>query len=104
MDAVYSGNVNSNRYEKWPLSFAESHNFAVTVTTTNGDLTPLLILLDEANNEIASAVGTLNSNQPLGNYYVQVQPEAGSGYYTLTIREIVVDTTLSHHNCSPGQH
>ncbi|MBK8822140.1 MAG: hypothetical protein IPN58_05900 [Anaerolineales bacterium] len=94
-DAVYSGNVNSNRYEKWPLSFAESHNFAVTVTTTNGDLTPLLILLDEANNEIASAVGTLNSNQPLGNYYVQVQPEAGSGYYTLTIREIVVDTTPS---------
>jgi len=94
-DAVYSGTVSSNRYEKWPLSFAESHNFVVTVTPTTGDLAPLLILMDGSSNEISRSVGSLNSTQPLGNYYVQVQPEAGSGSYNLTIREVVVDTTPS---------
>lgn len=92
-DAVYSGNVNSNRYEKWPLSFADSHIFSVSASPTNGNLTPLLLLLDVNGNELSRSVGTLTSSQPAGNYYVQVQPEAGSGSYSMTIREMVTTVT-----------
>jgi hypothetical protein len=95
-DGIYTGNVDSTRYEKWPLSFAETHEFVVTATPlSSGGLTPLLLLLDASGNELARSIGSLTSTQPQGSYYVQVQPESGSGFYTLTIRQVAPITHSS---------
>jgi len=50
-------------------------------------LIPLLIMLDANGNEITRGAGTLTSTQPAGNYFVQVQPQAGSGYYNLLLQK-----------------
>ena len=87
-DATYTGYVDASRYEKWPFVFDATYEFTITVTPTSGDLVPLLILMDGSSTEIASATGTLTSTQPAGNYSVQVQPESGSGFYQLAIRQV----------------
>jgi hypothetical protein len=97
-DSIYTGYVDTSRYEKWPLNFAQPHKFTVTATpTSSGGFSPLILLLDSSNNEIARAVGTLNSDQPMGSYYIQIQPESQpapqpettvGGTYSLTIREV----------------
>jgi hypothetical protein len=89
-DATYFGFVSSSIFENWRFEFAESHNFIVTVTPISGDLVPQLTLLDTGGNTLGSGTGTLTSTQPAGNYSIQVQPQSGSGFYLLTIREIVV--------------
>jgi len=96
-DSIYTGYVDSSRYEKWPLNFANSHNFTVTATpTSSGGLSPLILLLDSNNNEIARAVGILTSEQPMGSYYIQIQPETSvGGTYSLTVREVQVPETSS---------
>lgn len=90
-DAVFSGTVNSTRYERWSLQLDESNYFSVTTTTVTGDLTPDIYLLDADGNEITHASGTLsegllNTNQLAGNYYVQIQPQTGGGTYSMAIR------------------
>ncbi|MEW6401518.1 MAG: carboxypeptidase regulatory-like domain-containing protein [Chloroflexota bacterium] len=92
-DATFIGYVDASRYEKWPLTLNESHNFTVTATTTTGDLSPLILLLDATGTEIARATGALTSNQPAGNYSVQIQPETGSGFYNLTLRDVEQEPT-----------
>jgi hypothetical protein len=87
-DATYTGYVDSARYEKWPFVFDATYEFTITVTPTSGDLAPLLILLDSSDTEITSATGTLTSTQPAGNYSVLVQPQSGSGFYELMIRQV----------------
>ncbi len=87
-DATYIGFVSATIYEKWHFEFTESHNFVVTVSPVAGDLVPLLILQDASGSEISHGTGTLTSTQPAGNYSVQVQPESGSGFYILTIRQL----------------
>jgi hypothetical protein len=87
-DATYTGYVDAVRYEKWPFVFDATYEFTITVTPTSGDLVPLLILLDGSDTQITSATGTLTSTQPAGNYSVQVQPQSGSGFYQLTIRQV----------------
>jgi len=87
-DATYIGFVSATIYEKWHFEFTESHNFVVTVSPVAGDLVPLLILQDANGSEITRGTGTLTSAQPAGNYSVQVQPESGSGFYILTIRQL----------------
>jgi len=87
-DATYTGNVDANRYEKWPFVFIDSHEFTITATPTSGDLVPWLVLMDVNGNELTSGTGSVSSTQPAGSYFVQVQPEAGSGTYDLTIREV----------------
>jgi hypothetical protein len=87
-DATYTGYVDASRYEKWPFVFDATYEFTITVTPTSGDLVPLLLLLDGSGTEITSATGTLSSTQPAGNYSVQVQPQSGSGFYELMIREV----------------
>jgi hypothetical protein len=77
------------------LDLAETHNFIVTAAPVSGDLTPLLLLLDSSGNEISRATGSLTSNQPVGTYYIQVQPETGGGTYNMTIREVVVVPSVS---------
>jgi hypothetical protein len=88
-DSIYTGYVDTSRYEKWPLSFTESHNFTVTAIPTSGALSPLIVLLDSGDNELARSVGTLISSQPAGTYFIQIQPETlTGGTYSLTIREV----------------
>ena len=88
-NATYLGFVSASIYEKWQFAFNESHNFVVTVTTVTGDLVPLLILSDNNGIEIIRATGSLTSTQPAGSYSIQVQPQSGSGFYFLTLREVV---------------
>lgn len=89
-DATYFGFVSSSIFENWQFEFGESHHFVVTVTPISGDLIPQLSLLDSGGNTLASGNNTLTSIQPAGNYSIQVQPGSGSGFYMLTIREVVV--------------
>jgi len=94
-DSIYTGYVDATRYEKWPLNFAQFHEFTVTATpTSSGGLSPLILLLDSNGNEIAQGIGVLTSKQPMGSYYIQIQPKASventyvGGTYSLTIREV----------------
>jgi hypothetical protein len=92
-DSIYTGYVDTSRYEKWPLSFTESHNFTVTATPTSGALSPLILLLDSGDNELARSTGTLTSTQPVGTYFIQIQPATTTGgTYSLTIREAQTST------------
>ena len=88
-NATYIGFVSDSIYEKWQFTFNELHNFVLKVTTVTGDLIPLLILVDGSGSEIARGIGSISSTQPAGNYSVQVQPQSGSGFYFLTLREVV---------------
>jgi hypothetical protein len=88
-DATYFGFVSSSIYENWQFEFTTTHSFLVTVTPISGDLVPLLILLNSGGAELARGTGTLTSTQPAGSYSIQVQPESGSGFYMLMIREIL---------------
>jgi len=85
-DATYTGYVDANRFEKWPVVFDQTENFEVTATPTGDGLTTMIRLLDVDGVELASAAGKLTGSQPAGNYFVQVEPETGSGFYSLTIR------------------
>ncbi len=89
-DATFIGFVSSSIYEQWHFDFTESHNFTVTANTVAGDLVPLLILQDSNGSELTRGTGSLTSTQSAGNYSIQVQPESGSGFYVLTIRENIV--------------
>jgi hypothetical protein len=101
-DSIYTGYVDTSRYEKWPLSLTESHAFTVTATPTSGALSPLILLLDAGDNEIARSVGVLNSSQPAGTYFIQIQPEtATGGTYSLTIREAQTTTPTPTETVTP---
>jgi hypothetical protein len=96
-DATYTGYVDANRYEQWPIVFTEAEDFTVTATPTAEGLTTWVVLKDAAGTELASGAGTLTSSQPAGSYYVQVQPATGTGFYSFTIRraEVVEPTDPS---------
>jgi hypothetical protein len=87
-NATYTGYVDASRYEKWPFVFDATYEFTITVTPTSGDLAPWLILMDGSGTELASGASPLTSTQPAGNYSVQVQPQSGSGFYELMIRQV----------------
>ena len=92
-DSIYTGYVDTARYEKWPLTLTELHDFTVTATPTSGALSPLILLLDAGDNEISRSVGVLNSSQPAGTYFIQIQPATTTGgTYSLTIREAQITT------------
>jgi len=84
--ATYSGAVSATRFEKWAFAFDQEESFVVTATPTSGDLAPLVSVLDLNGNEISTRAGSVPVTQPAGQYYVLIQPEAGSGTYNLTIR------------------
>ncbi len=86
-NTFYTGNVDAYRYERWSVQLPEQRTFTVTAARESGDLTPLLILLDSSGSEMARAAGTLTSTQPAGNYFVQVQPQSGSGDYNIILRQ-----------------
>ncbi len=103
-DATYTGYVDANRFEKWPVIFTETENFKVTATPSGEGLTTKIVLLDSSGTEITSASGMLTSSQPAGNYFVQVEPETGSGFYDLTIRreEVVITDPSSTTSTEPA--
>jgi len=87
-DIVYTGSIDTYRYERWPFTLTETQTFTLTATPTTEGLVPLMLLLDASGNEIARGTGTLNSTQPAGDYFVQVQPEAGEGFYQLLLQKV----------------
>ena len=101
-DATYVGYVNDSLYEKWQFTFTATHTFTVTVTPVTGDLVPLLILFNGSGSELTRGTGTLTSTQSAGNYFIQVQPQSGSGFYILTIREIISSQASVSTSVSPG--
>ena len=82
-DALYSGTVDPYRHERWSLILAEQTTFNITVNPTSNGLVPVIVLLNGDGTEIARGSGTLHTTQPLGFYSVQIQSEAGTGYYSL---------------------
>jgi len=89
-EGTYIGFVSSSVFEKWSLDLTEAHDFTVSVSTIAGDLVPLLTLQDSNGNEITHGTGSLTTSQPAGSYFIQTQPESGSGFYVLTLRQVVV--------------
>jgi len=90
-DATFVGNVDAVTYERWSFVLNASVNFIVTATPTTEGFIPLILLLDANGSQITSAAGTLTSTQPAGSYSVQIQPQAGSGSYQLTLRQVQQD-------------
>jgi len=86
-DTVYTGSVDAYRYERWSFVLTETQNFTLTATGSTPGLTPVVVLLDANGNEIARGTGTLTSTQPTGNYFVQIQPETGQGFYNLIVQK-----------------
>jgi murein DD-endopeptidase MepM/ murein hydrolase activator NlpD len=108
-DTLYSGNVDPFRYERWSLTLDELNKFTLTATATTSGLVPLIVLMDANANEIARSPGTLTSTQPAGSYFVQIQPETGSGSYTLLLQRNdlpagpFVSTTVTPASVNVGQ-
>lgn len=93
-DTVYTGSLDAYRYERWPFVLDTTQGFRLTATPTTSGLVPLLVLLDANGNEITRGTGTLTSTQPAGNYFVQVQPQAGQGFYQLLLQKTdLIDPT-----------
>ncbi|NWG35338.1 MAG: hypothetical protein HXY42_12940 [Chloroflexi bacterium] len=90
-DATYTGYVDANRFEEWPVVFTAAEDFTVTAAPDGGSLTTLVVLKDATGTEIARGDGALTSSQPAGNYFVQVQPVTGSGFYHFTIRRVEIE-------------
>lgn len=82
-DTLYTGSIDAFRYERWSLIIIDETKFDVTVTPRGVGLVPTIVLLDADGNEIERANGTLSTTQPTGFYYVQIQSDAGTGYYDL---------------------
>ena len=108
-DILYSGTVDAFRYERWSLTLDALNKFTLTATPTTGGLVPLIVLMDSNANEIARSPGTLTSTQPAGSYFVQIQPETGSGSYNLLLQRNdlpsgpYVSTTVAPGSVSVGQ-
>jgi len=95
-DLDYSGTVDAYRHERWSLLITEQTTFHINVTPVGTGLTPVIVLLDSNGVEISRAFGTLTSTQPAGSYFVQVQSEAGTGYYNLiATRDIAITPTTT---------
>jgi hypothetical protein len=94
-NAVYTGYVDATTFEKWPMILDATYDFEITVTPTSGDLVPLVRFLDQNSVELVSGVGSLVTTQPAGNYFIQVEPQSGSGFYELTIRQVNLAPTVT---------
>ena len=107
-DATYVGFVTDSIFEKWRFEFTETHSFVLTASPITGGLVPALTLLGATDNVLAQGTGSLTSIQPAGTYFVQVQPQSGSGFYFLTIREVVntqpsASTVVNPSNLNVGE-
>ncbi len=92
-DTLYIGSLDAYRYERWVLQLNEMTKFTVTTNPITGGLTPLVVLLDSGGNEITRSAATLTSTQPAGTYFVQIQPQAGQGFYSIYTKKEALDGT-----------
>jgi hypothetical protein len=106
-DTTYRGSLDQYRYEKWHFVLSDLTSFSITTTPITDGLLPLIILLDANGNEIARDAEFLTSTQPAGDYYVQIQPQAGQGFYNLLLEKIEEDdkaiSVLSSENVAVGE-
>ena len=86
-DTIYTGSVDTYRYERWSFVLNETNKFTLTATPITTGLVPLIVLLDANGNEIARGTSTLTSIQPAGSYFVQIQPEVANGFYGLLLEK-----------------
>jgi murein DD-endopeptidase MepM/ murein hydrolase activator NlpD len=87
-DTNYSGSVDAYRYERWTLQLTESTTFNITASPSKPGLIPLIVLLNSGGTEITrSNSGVLNTTQPAGSYFIQIQPEAGNGFYNMILHK-----------------
>ncbi|MBL8100112.1 MAG: peptidoglycan DD-metalloendopeptidase family protein [Anaerolineales bacterium] len=82
-DTNVNGSIDPYRYERWTLPLTETTEFTVTLNTSSAGLSPVIVLLNSGGVEITRAVGTLTTTQPAGTYYIQIQADAGTGFYNL---------------------
>lgn len=82
-DTLYTGTLDPYRHERWSLVLTEQTNFHITVNSISPGLASAIVLLDSNGNEITRANGVLNSTQPPGTYYVQIQSDLGTGFYNI---------------------
>ncbi len=82
-DVLSVGTIDPYRHERWSLVLTEQTDFHVTVNTITPGLAAAIVLLDSNGNEITRANGVLNSTQPPGTYYVQIQSDLGTGFYNI---------------------
>ncbi len=80
---LYQGSLDAYRYERWTLQLPQAGLFTITTTALTDGLQPLIILLDGNGNELARGLGTLTTTQPAGEYFVQVIPQNGQGFYEI---------------------
>ncbi len=86
-DTLYRGSLDAYRYERWTLQLDDTRSITLTATPVTAGLQPLIVLLDANGVELAQGVGTLNTTQPAGSYFVQIQPQTGQGFYDLILRD-----------------
>ena len=86
-NVLYRGTLDAYRYERWDLSLSETRSISVTATAQTAGLQPLILLLNVNGVEIARGLGSLTTTQPAGNYILQIQPQAGQGFYEIILRE-----------------
>lgn len=87
-DVLYTGSVDAARFERWPLNLTGATTFTLTATSNTSGLSLLVLLLDSSGSEITrSTTGILETTQPAGNYFVQIQPQAQQGFYSLIARK-----------------
>ncbi len=82
------GYVNPQLFEKWPFTLDTSQEFVVTAAPIAPGFTPLVLLLDANDNEIARGSGSLTSTQPAGSYSILVEPADAGGFYQLMFRQV----------------
>lgn len=82
-DTLYTGTLDPYRHERWLLVLTEQAIFHITVNSTTAGLIPAIVLLDSNGNEITRANGVLNSTQPPGTYFIQIQSDSGTGSYNI---------------------
>ncbi len=86
-DTLYVGSVDAYRYERWTLPLSETTKFTVITNPVTSGLIPIIALLDSNGNEITRGTGTLTTTQPAGTYFVQIQAQAGNGFYSLIAKK-----------------
>ena len=95
-DTTYTGSVDKYRYEEWHFLLTDATTFSLTAHPTTAGLSPLIVLLDTNGNELARETEFLTSTQPAGDYFVQIQPQEGQGFYNLILEGCgTVDKAIS---------
>ena len=84
---VSRGSLDAYRYERWALTLSEERSFTITTTPVTPGLQTLIVLLDANGNEITRSLGTLTTTQPAGDYFVEIRPQSGQGFYDIILQD-----------------